>query len=49
MASEASSRANEDFSLVLGGPLYQLLIRVGLIRPSLDRISWRLLIIVGFA
>jgi hypothetical protein len=49
MASEASTRAEEDFSLVLGGPLYQLLIRVGLIRPSLDRISWRLLIIVGLA
>ncbi|MGH7177838.1 MAG: hypothetical protein ACREJC_10690, partial [Tepidisphaeraceae bacterium] len=29
-------RNEEDFSLVLGGPLFQLLLRAGLVRPSMD-------------
>src|SRR5512135_955578 len=39
----------EDFSLFLGGPLYQLLLRAGLVRPPLDRLKWRLLVIVALA
>jgi hypothetical protein len=32
----------EDFSLVLGGPLYQALLRSGLIKPPLDRVRGRI-------
>jgi hypothetical protein len=32
----------EDFSLVVGGAVYQLLIRIGLVRPPLDRVGWRM-------
>src|SRR5215831_13683950 len=35
----------EDFSLVLGGPLYQLMLRTGLIRPPLGHIGARLAVI----
>jgi hypothetical protein len=31
----------EDFSLVLGGPLYQLLLRARLVRPSMDLVHRR--------
>ncbi len=36
----------KDFSLVLGGPLYQLLMRCGLLTPSLDLVSRRILAFV---
>jgi hypothetical protein len=35
--------------LVLGGPLYQLMLRMGLIRPPLDRVAWRTVCISAFA
>src|SRR3954464_1429891 len=31
----------EDFSLVLGGPVYQLLLRSGLLQPPLGKLGWR--------
>lgn len=37
----------EEFSLFLGGPLYQLFIRLGLIKPPLDRLRWRLIVITA--
>lgn len=43
---EASpSAATADFSLFVGGPVYQLLLRVGLIKPPLDRVGLRILVI----
>jgi hypothetical protein len=39
----------EDFSLVLGGPLYQALLRSGLVRPPLDRVRGRIAVLSGFA
>jgi hypothetical protein len=39
----------EDFSLVLGGPLYQLLLRTRLARPPLDLLHRRMLIIPALA
>ena len=38
-----SSPEHEDFSLVLGGPLYQLLLRAGLIQPSMGLVHRRIL------
>ena len=37
----------EEFSPFLGGPLYQLLIRLRLIKPPLDRLRWRLIVITA--
>jgi hypothetical protein len=31
----------DDFSLVLGGPVYQLLLRSGLLQPPLGKLGWR--------
>jgi len=45
----AAPEQREGFSLFLGGPVYQLLIRAGLVRPPLDRLKWRLLFIVAVA
>jgi hypothetical protein len=39
----------KDFSLVLGGPIYQFLVRVGLVRPPLDRVAGRIIVITLFA
>jgi hypothetical protein len=39
----------EDFSLVLGGPLYQLMLRSGLIEPPLGHLAWRIGVITGIA
>jgi len=36
---------SSDFSLVLGGPLYQLYLRSGLARPPLDRLRRRVLVL----
>src|SRR5438034_348452 len=33
---------NEEFSLVLGGPLYQLLLRSRLIEPPFGNLGWRI-------
>jgi hypothetical protein len=43
------SDATKDFSLVLGGPVYQYLIRVGLVKPPLDQLGWRVIVITLFA
>ena len=48
MAPEALPHAEQDFSLVLGGPVYQLLRRIGLIRPPLHRLAGRIVAITGF-
>ena len=39
----------EDFSLVLGGPIYQLMLRSGLIDPPLGHLAWRIGVITGIA
>src|SRR6476619_5889071 len=39
----------EDFSLVLGGPLYQLSLRSGLIRPPFGNLSWRIGVITALS
>jgi hypothetical protein len=39
----------EDFSLVLGGPLYQLLLRSRLIRPPFGNLGWRIGVITALA
>ena len=44
-----TSEHSEDFSLVLGGPLYQLLVRSGLIKPPFGRLSSRILVLTGVA
>jgi hypothetical protein len=49
LSVETTPDRPEDFSLFLGGPLYQLLIRVGLVKPPLDRLMARLLFIVLLA
>ena len=49
MSVPAAPEQREGFSLFLGGPVYQLLIRAGLVRPPLDRLKWRLLFIVAVA
>jgi hypothetical protein len=40
---------NEDFSLVLGGPLYQLLLRFKLIQPPFGHLGWRIGVITALA
>ena len=37
--------AAEDFSLVVGGPLYQLFLRTRLVRPPLELVHRRMLVI----
>lgn len=44
-ASSHLAEEIEDFSLVLGGPLYQFFLRAGLVRPPLDRLKWRIFLI----
>ena len=39
----------EDFSLVLGGPLYQLLLRCNLIRPPFNNVGARIGVITALA
>jgi hypothetical protein len=43
--SEGLSGEAKDFSLIAGGPLYQFLLRVKLVRPPLDRVGWRIVVI----
>jgi hypothetical protein len=40
---------SEEFSLVLGGPLYQLLLRSKLIRPPFGNLGWRIGVITALA
>ena len=49
MSFPKAPERTEDFSLFLGGPLYQLLLRVGLVRPPLNGLRWRLLAVVTVA
>ena len=49
MRSEMLSDTTKDFSLVLGGPIYQFFLRVGLVRPPLDRVTSRIIVITLFA
>src|SRR4051794_6126135 len=39
----------EDFSIVLGGPLYQFFLRSGSIRPPFGSLNARLLVLAGIA
>jgi hypothetical protein len=45
----ATPDAPSDFSLVLGGPLYQFMRRLGLVAPPLARLKSRVLVITLFA
>lgn len=45
MSPEPAPLKTDDFSLVLGGPLYQLLVRGRLVRPPLDLLKRRILVI----
>jgi hypothetical protein len=47
--SDVLSDNTKDFSLVLGGPLYQLFLHIGLVKPPLDRVKWRIVAITAFA
>src|SRR3954452_19127396 len=38
-----------DFSLVQGGPLFQLLLRARLVRPPMDMLTRRIIVIAGVA
>jgi hypothetical protein len=52
MGAGAAGRATEveqDFSLVLGGPLYQLMLRSGLVRPPFGKLGWRIAVITSLA
>ena len=49
MIARLQPERTEDFSLVLGGPLYQLLLRSGLVKPPFGKVSWRVAVIVGIA
>jgi hypothetical protein len=42
MNKNANNSEPSDFSLVLGGPLYQMLLRAGLIRPSMELLRRRI-------
>jgi hypothetical protein len=44
-SSKSTPASAEEFSLITGGPVYQFLLRIGLVKPPLDRVSWRILII----
>lgn len=43
------TQSSEDFSLVLGGPLYQLLLRSKLIKPPLGHMGGRIVVITTLA
>ena len=43
--SETPKVAPDEFSLILGGPLYQVLLHIGLVKPPPDRVGGRILVI----
>jgi hypothetical protein len=45
----ARPAVDDDFSLVLGGPLYQLFLKTRLVRPPLDLVHRRMLVIPALA
>ena len=46
LTTDATTDRTEDFSLFLGGPVYQFFLRVGLLKPPLDRVKWRVVVIL---
>ena len=44
-ADDPADRTTRDFSMVLGGPLYQLFLRARIIRPPLDLLRRRMVVI----
>jgi hypothetical protein len=42
------SQETSGFSLIAGGPLYQLLLRIGLVKPPLNRLGPRVIVITLF-
>lgn len=46
---QTESAEGEEFSLVLGGPLYQFLLRSKLIQPPLGNLAWRIGVITALA
>src|SRR5262249_14488461 len=46
---ERLANQSEDFSLVLGGPLYQLLLRSRLIKPPFGNLGARIVVIIALA
>ena len=49
MVVKSVAAETEDFSLVLGGPLYQIMLRSGLIRPPLGHLASRIAVITLLA
>jgi hypothetical protein len=49
LAGRPETGQTEEFSLVLGGPLYQLLVRSKLIRPPFGNLGWRIGVITALA
>jgi hypothetical protein len=49
MVVKSAADETEDFSLVLGGPLYQLMLRSGLLRPPLGNLASRITVITLLA
>lgn len=49
IAVEPGAGESEEFSLVLGGPLYQFLLRSKLIRPPFGNLGWRIGVITALA
>ena len=49
IARNADKNLSEEFSLVLGGPLYQLLRRSKLNQASFGNLGWRIAVITGLA
>jgi len=49
MAVKHQTGQSEDFSFVIGGPLYQLLLRTRLIQPPFGHLGWRIGVITALA
>src|SRR3954447_5180962 len=49
MVVRPAAEQADDFSLVLGGPLYQLWLRWGLIQPPFGKLGWRTGVITALA
>lgn len=49
MVVKSAVEPDQDFSVVLGGPLYQLMLRSGMIRPPLGNLGWRIGVLTSVA
>ena len=49
MVAKLTGEPDQDFSVVLGGPLYQLMLRSGLIQPPLGHLGARIAILTSVA